>query len=80
LKGLIDTVSISLNSIDAEQYGALMRVDPSMHKEMIDFAIKAKEYAHVVMSIVGLSQVDAEAAKKFVIEKLGVDFREREYF
>lgn len=80
LKGLIDTVSISLNSIDAEQYGALMRVDPLMHKEMLDFAIKAKEYTHVVMSIVGLSQVDAEAAKKFVIEKLGVDFREREYF
>lgn len=80
LKGLIDTVSISLNSIDAEQYGALMRVDPSMHKEMLDFAIKAKEFTHVVMSIVGLSQVDAEAAKKFVNEQLGVDFREREYF
>ncbi len=80
LKGLIDTVSISLNSINAEQYGALMRVDPSMHKEMLDFAIKAKEYTHVIMSIVGLSQVDAEAAKKFVNEQLGVDFREREYF
>lgn len=80
MKGLIDTVSISLNSVNPDQYAALMRVDPSMHKEMIDFAIKAKEHTHVVMSIVGLSQVDAEAAKKFVAEKLGVDFREREYF
>jgi len=80
MKGLIDTVSISLNSIDPVQYSALMRVDQSTHKEMLDFAIKAKEYTHVVMSIVGLSQVDSEAAKKFVTEKLGVDFREREYF
>ncbi|NMB81470.1 MAG: YchF/TatD family DNA exonuclease [Ignavibacteria bacterium] len=80
MSGLIDTVSISLNSVNPDQYASLMRVDPSMHKEMLDFAIKAKEHTHVVMSIVGLSQVDADAAKKFVAEKLGVDFREREYF
>ncbi len=80
LEGLIDTVSISLNSIDAEQYGKLMRVDPSMHAEMLDFAKKAKNYTHVVLSIVGLSEIDSEAAKKFVTEEIGVDFREREYF
>jgi TatD DNase family protein len=80
LKGLIDTVSISLNSTDPEQYGKLMRVDPSMHGEMLDFAKKAKEFTHVVLSIVGLNEVDSEAAKKFVTEEVGVDFREREYF
>jgi len=80
LKGLIDTVSISLNSTDSVQYGKLMRVDPSMHGEMLDFARKAKNYTHVVLSIVGLSEVDSEAAKKFVVEEVGVDFREREYF
>ncbi|MFA5806331.1 MAG: TatD family hydrolase [Melioribacteraceae bacterium] len=80
LKGLIDTVSISLNSTDPVQYGKLMRVDPSMHGEMLDFARKAKNYTHVVLSIVGLSQVDSEAAKKFVVKEVGVDFREREYF
>jgi TatD DNase family protein len=80
MKGLIDTVSISLNSIDAEQYGKLMRIDPSMHREMLDFAKKAKNYTHVVLSIVGLNEVDSEAAKKFVTEEIGVDFREREYF
>lgn len=80
LKGLIDTVSISLNSTDREQYGKLMRVDPSMHGEMLDFAKKAKEFTHVVLSIVGLNEVDSEAAKKFVTEEVGVDFREREYF
>ena len=80
LKGLIDTVSISLNSTDPVQYGKLMRVDPSMHGEMLDFARKAKDYTHVVLSIVGLSEIDSEAAKKFVAEEVGVDFREREYF
>ncbi len=80
LKGLIDSVSISLNSTDPEQYGKLMRVDPSLHGEMLDFAKRAKEYTHVVLSIVGLSEVDSEAAKKFVTEEVGVDFREREYF
>jgi TatD DNase family protein len=80
LSGLIDTVSISLNSTDPEQYGKLMRVDPSLHKEMIDFARKAKNYTHVVLSIVGLNEIDTGAAKKFVTEEVGVDFREREYF
>lgn len=80
LKGLIDTVSISLNSVNPEQYAALMRVDLAMHAEMLDFARKAKEFTHVVMSIVGLNAIDSEAAKKFVTEEIGVDFREREYF
>lgn len=80
LQGLIDTVSISLNSTDPQQYAKLMRVDPSLHKEMIDFAKKAKNYTRVVLSIVGLNEVDKEAAKKFVTEEIGVEFREREYF
>lgn len=80
LKCLIDTISISLNSTDPVQYGKLMRVDPSMHGEMLDFAKKAKVYTHVVLSIVGLNEVDSEAAKKFVNEEVGVDFRAREYF
>ncbi len=80
LDGLIDTVSISLNSIDPEQYSKLMRIDPSLHQEMLDFAKRAKNYTHVVLSIVGMSEVDSEAAKKFVTEEIGVDFREREYF
>ncbi len=80
LKGLIDVVSISLNSTDPQQYAELMRVDPKMHAEMIDFAKKAKEYSNVVMSIVGLNDVDKEKAKKFVTDEIGVDFRERLYF
>lgn len=80
LEGLIDTVSISLNSTDPDQYAKLMRVDKSMHDEMIRFAKGAKNFTHVVLSIVGLNQIDKELAKKFVTEEIGVDFREREYF
>lgn len=80
LQDHIDTVSISLNSTDADQYAKLMRVDPAMHGEMLKFAKDASNYSEVIMSIVGLSEVDSEEAKKFVTEKLGVKFREREYF
>ncbi len=80
LEGLIDTVSISLNSIDPVQYAKLMRVDPEMHDEMIEFTRRAKKYTHVVLSIVGISEVDSAAAKKLATEELEVDFREREYF
>lgn len=79
LEGLIDTVSVSLNSTDRNQYAELMRVEPELHDEMIDFSKKADKYSNVVMSIVGLDEVDKEKAKKFV-EELGLKFRERAYF
>jgi len=80
LKGLIDVVSISLNSTDPGQYGELMRISPEMHREMLDFAKKAKGYSHVVLSIVGLDEIDKEKAKDLVVNELGVEYREREFF
>ncbi|HPN39026.1 MAG TPA: YchF/TatD family DNA exonuclease [Melioribacteraceae bacterium] len=80
LEGLIDVVSISLNSVDPDQYAELMRVDKNLHTEMLDFAKKAKNFTHVVMSVVGLNEVDTEIAKKFITEEIGVDFRLRPYF
>lgn len=80
LKDIIDVVSISLNSTDPNQYAKLMRVAPEMHAEMVDFAKKASKYSRVVMSIVGLDEVDTQKAKDFVVNELGVEFREREYF
>jgi len=80
MKGLIDCVSISLNSVKPEQYATLMRVSENMHKEMIDFALMAKKYTKVVMSCVGISEVDLQIAQKFVEEKVGVEFRTREFF
>lgn len=80
LQDIIDVVSISLNSTDPDQYAKLMRVSPEMHVEMVDFAKKASKYSRVVMSIVGLDEVDTQKAKDFVVKELGVEFREREYF
>ena len=80
LQGLIDVVSISLNSTDPIQYSQLMRVKPEMHNEMLEFSRKAKNYTKVVLSIVGLSEVDKEKAKNLAINELGVEFRERGYF
>jgi hypothetical protein len=57
-----------------------MRVDPRLHGEMLKFAKDANKYSEVIMSIVGLNEVDAEEARKFVTKELGVKFRQREYF
>ncbi|MEI7812271.1 MAG: TatD family hydrolase [Ignavibacteria bacterium] len=80
LKGLIDSVSISLNSVNPEVYGKLMRVPPKMHAEMLDFARKAKNYTNVVMTVVGLSSIDTEEARLFVENEIGVSYRTRPYF
>ncbi|MCX6151723.1 MAG: YchF/TatD family DNA exonuclease [Ignavibacteriales bacterium] len=79
-KGLIDVVSISLNSVDKDQYAKLMKVDPQMHQEMINFAKNVKQFCSVVMTVVDYTSVDIESARKFVEEEIGVTFRERPYF
>ncbi|MFH1195319.1 MAG: YchF/TatD family DNA exonuclease [bacterium] len=80
LSGLLDVVSISLNSTDPVQYAELMRVDQSMFYEMIEFAKKAKNYSSVVMTAVTVPDVDLDKARVFVENEIGVQFREREYF
>jgi TatD DNase family protein len=82
LQGLADIVSISMNSIDPLQYGALMNLDgPKFHAAMIDFAKEAKKYVpEVVMTVVGIPDVDLEAAKHLVEQEIGVTYRVRPYF
>ncbi len=81
LKGLIDTVAVSFNSPDREQYAELMGLDSSYFDEMVSFARNAKKYADkVVMSIISMNEVDIERARKFVENEIGVEFRVRQYF
>ncbi len=82
LAGLVDAVSISLNSIDPEQYGTMMKIDGKRyHQEMVEFARECtKRLPHVTMTIVGLNDVDAEKAKEFVRKEIGAEFRIRPYF
>jgi TatD DNase family protein len=81
MKGLIDVVSISLNTFDPKQYSELVGLDTSYYDEMIDFAKKSKpSVKKVVMSIVSIDEVDIERARKITEEEIGAEFRVREFF
>ncbi len=79
-KGLIDVVSISLNSFNANQYAKLMGIETGMFNEMVSFAKNVKNYVEkVIMTIVSVDEVDIAKARKTVEEKIGAEFRARPY-
>jgi TatD DNase family protein len=82
LVGLVDSVSISLNSTDPVQYGKLMRLDGKIFfPAMIDFAKECvKQKLDVTMTIVGLDEVDEQQARAFVEKEIGAKFKNRPYF
>lgn len=81
MKGLIDTVSVSLNAKDREQYRKLCHCDfgAEGYDEMIAFTEKCKKTVpNVILSVVDvIPQADIEECRK-TAEKLGVAFRVRE--
>jgi TatD DNase family protein len=80
-KGLIDVVSISLNTADPRQYSVMMGVETRLFNEMITFAKSVKQFVNkVIMSIVSVSDVEVEKARKVTEEKIGAEFRVRHYF
>ncbi|HVO74138.1 MAG TPA: YchF/TatD family DNA exonuclease [Ignavibacteriaceae bacterium] len=80
MKELFDTVSISLNTADQEQYAEIMGVEQNMFTEAINFAQKAKpNVSKVIMTLVSYDNIDIGRTKKFV-EDIGAEFRLREYF
>ena len=82
LTGLIDSVSISLNSTDPVQYGALMRIDgPKNFAAMVEFAKEAvRHLPRVVLTIVDLDEVDEAKARTFVEQEIGAIFAKRPFF
>jgi TatD DNase family protein len=81
LSGLIDVVSISLNTFNPKQYSELMGLKVSYFNEMINFAKGAKQFVEkVVMSIVSVNEVDIERSRKIAEENIGAEFRVREFF
>jgi len=82
LVGLIDAVSISLNSTDPKQYGELMRVDGErFFSAMIEFAKEAVEkLPRVIMTVVDLSEVDKQKARRLVEQEIGATFQTRPFF
>ncbi len=80
LKGLIETVSISLNGHDAATYYALTRsrFGLAAFDAILEFARRSKEYIpKVVFSVVRVPGVDIAAASRIAAD-LGVEFRVRE--
>jgi TatD DNase family protein len=82
LAGLIDAVSISLNSTDPVQYGELMRIDgKKFFPAMVEFARESvRLLPRVVLTIVDLNDVDREKARRFVEEEIGATFFTRPFF
>jgi len=80
-KGIIDAVSISFNSPDPRQYSEMMGLDTRYYNEMISFAKEAKTYVEkVVMTALSMDEVNLEKARVIVEEKIGAEFRVRQYF
>ena len=81
LSGLIDVVSISFNSADPRQYSEIVGLDTASFNEMINFAKEAKNYCEkVVMTVIAMEEINVERARKVVEEKIGAEFRVRQYF
>ncbi|HXG01230.1 MAG TPA: TatD family hydrolase [Bacteroidota bacterium] len=82
LVGLIDAVSISLNTADPLQYGALMRIDGEKYfRAMVEFAREARRLLpRVIMTIVDMDGVDKERARRFAENEIGAEFQARPYF
>ncbi|GJQ58551.1 MAG: YchF/TatD family DNA exonuclease [Candidatus Scalindua sp. AMX11] len=81
LKGLIDTICISLNTDSADEYQRLCRpsFDGQSYSSLLSFIKKAKEFIpDVMVSVVSIPGVDIESCRK-IAEELGVRFRVREY-
>ena len=84
LKGLVDTISISLNTPDPEEYLKICRPKFGMGswQAMLDFAASCKEYVpDIVMTIVGepVTTPEVQAKCKAITDRLGVRLRIRPY-
>ncbi len=81
LKGLIDTVSISLNTPNAERYHALVRskFGDRSFDAMLSFARESKKYVpNVVMTTVATTLTSEEEEQcRAICEELGVTYRIR---
>ena len=80
-KGLIDTVSISLNTPNADRYHELVRsrFGDQSFQAMLDFAKECTQYVpHVVMTTVDTTLSKEEASQcQAISDQLGVTYRIR---
>jgi TatD DNase family protein len=81
LAGLVDTYSVSLNALNAEEHNRICRPDkPNSFNEILAFVRRAKELgAKVVVTFVDRPGLDVAGAEKLA-GQLGVEFRIRKYY
>ena len=80
MKGKIDSVSVSLNTSDPEEYTRIFRVDKKLFDEAIKFIQGSKEYTDkIIVTIVDYDNVNQDKVKKLT-DEFGVEFRVREYY
>jgi TatD DNase family protein len=82
LVGLIDAVSISLNSTDPKQYGEMMRIDGErFFSAMMEFARECvKNLPRVLMTVVDIDGVNMDKARQLVEKEIGAVFQVRPFF
>ncbi len=83
LKGLVDTVSISLNAPDAEAYDKVTRPsfkDVNCFEEMLKFAQQVKQFVpNTVLTVVDVIGEEEIAKSRAVADRVGIDLRVRTY-
>jgi TatD family-associated radical SAM protein len=82
LRGLVDSISVSLNAPDAASYAAICnpRLGEKAYPAIIAFIKEAKKYVpEVTATAVDLPNIDKKACQK-IAEELGVSFRIRPYY
>lgn len=82
LKGLVDTVSVSLNAADPSTYAKYCksRFGEEAFPAVQNFILSAKRnIPEVIATMVGLEGIVVEAVRRLAEEKLGVKFRFRAY-
>ena len=81
LAGLIDAISISLNTENAEKYFKICHpvFGPESYSALLEFIQESNKYIpKVQVSVVDISEIDVEACRE-IAERLGVGFKVRHY-
>jgi TatD DNase family protein len=82
LKGLVDTISVSLNAADATTYARLCpgKFGEEAFAAVVDFIRAAKRQGiEVTATVVGIPGLDLDACRRLAENELGVAFRVRPY-
>ncbi|HBA27129.1 MAG TPA: radical SAM protein [Nitrospinae bacterium] len=82
LKGLVDTISVSIDAEDSEKYNKICHpvFKNGTYEAVKEFIMEAKKYiSEVIATIVDVPEVDEEKCKEIAEKELGVKFRERRY-